>query len=188
MSDKKLNPRKSVVAMVAIALVLSKFALVYGQTQDYPTEEPGEKFQAIGNVTPNHWPDWRGPTGDGRSDATNLPLNWSEAENIVWKTHIHDLGHSTPVVWDDQVWLTTATEDGRPLYAVSIDLNTGEIVHDFEVFHPNQPQRIHLQNSYATPSAVVEEGRAYVHFGTFGTACLNSETGEVLWQRTDLNC
>ena len=96
MSDKKLNPRKSVVAMVAIALVLSKFAPVYGQTQDYPTEGQGEKFQAIGNAAPNYWPDWRGPTGDGRSDATNLPLNWSEAENIVWKTHIHDLGTQRP--------------------------------------------------------------------------------------------
>ena len=93
---------------------------------------------------------------------------------------IHDLGHSTPIVWGDQVWLTTATEDGRTLYAVCIDLNSGEIVYDVEVFHPNQPQRIHPQNSYATPSAVVEEGRAYVHFGTFGTACLNSETGEVV--------
>ena len=46
----------------------------------------------------------------------------------------------------------------------------------------------HPQNTYATPSAVVEKGCAYVHFGTFGVVCLNSETGEVLWQRTDLNC
>ena len=135
-----------------------------------------------------HWPDRRGPTGDGRSDATDLPLNWSEVENIVWKTRIHDLGHSTPVVWGGQIWLTTATKDGRTLYAVCMDLNAGGVVHDVEVLHPNQPQRVHPNNSYATPSAVVEEGRAYVHFGTFGTACLDSETGKVLWRRTDLNC
>ena len=113
MSDKKLNPRKSMMAMVAIALVLSKFAPVYGQPQDYPIEEQREKIQAIGNAAPNHWPDWRGPTGDGRSDATNLPLNWSEEENIVWETHIHDLGHST---------------------TVCIDLNSGEVVYVVEVF------------------------------------------------------
>ena len=59
-----------------------------------------------------NWPDWRGPTGDGRSEATGLPLNWSETQNIVWKTAIHDLGYSTPVVWGDQVWLTTATRKG----------------------------------------------------------------------------
>ncbi|MGB2806843.1 MAG: PQQ-binding-like beta-propeller repeat protein [Sedimentisphaerales bacterium] len=135
-----------------------------------------------------NWPDWRGPNGDGRSDATGLPLNWSESENIVWKTRIHDLGYSTPVVWGDQVWVTTATKDGRTLYAVCIDLNTGQVVHDIEVFHPNQPQRIHRYNSYATPSAVLEKDRAYVHYGTHGTAAIDSKTGKVLWWRTDLNC
>jgi len=134
------------------------------------------------------WPDWRGPTGDGRSDATGLPLTWSETENVVWKTPIHDFGHSTPVIWGNQVWLTTATRDGRALYAVCVDLNTGAVVHDIEVFKPTEPERIHAANSYATPSAVVEEGRVYVHFGTYGTACIDSGTGEVLWRRTDLNC
>lgn len=135
-----------------------------------------------------HWPDWRGPTGDGRSDATGLPLTWSETENVLWKTPIHDFGHSTPVVWGNQVWLTTATTDGRALYAVCVDLETGAIVHDIEVFQPEEPQSKHPANSYATPSAVLEEGRVYVHFGSHGTACLDSGTGEVLWRRTDLNC
>src|SRR3990170_5172714 len=81
-----------------------------------------------------NWPDWRGPTADGHSDATNLPLIWSETENIVWKVPIHDFGHSTPVVWGDQIWLTTATNDGHTLYAVCVDLDTGEVVHDIEVF------------------------------------------------------
>ncbi|MBN2325751.1 MAG: PQQ-binding-like beta-propeller repeat protein [Candidatus Omnitrophica bacterium] len=136
----------------------------------------------------DRWPDWRGPTADGHSDATGLPLHWSETKNIVWKTPIHDHGHSTPVVWDDQIWLTTATEDGKTLYAVCIDFNTGKILHDIEVFHPENPQRIHPNNTYATPSGVIEEGRIYVHYGTFGTAALNSQTGEVVWRRNDLNC
>ncbi len=129
-----------------------------------------------------NWPDWRGPSGDGRSEATDLPLNWSETKNIVWKTRIHDYGYSTPVVWGDQVWLTTATKKGKTLYAICIDLNSGRVVHDVEVFHPEKPQRIHALNSYATPSAVVEQGRTYVHFGTHGTACLDSKTGKVLLQ------
>jgi outer membrane protein assembly factor BamB len=135
-----------------------------------------------------NWPDWRGPTGDGRSDATGLPLNWSESENIVWKTSIHDLGYSTPVVWGNQVWLTTATKKGKTLYAVCIDLNSGRIIHDVEVFHPEKPQKINQLNSYATPSAVVEEGYVYVHYGTHGTAAIDSKTGKVVWRRDDLNC
>jgi outer membrane protein assembly factor BamB len=117
-----------------------------------------------------------------------LPLKWSEGDNIVWKTGIHDLGYSTPVVWGDKIWLTTATKKGETLYAVCIDLNSGRVVHDVEVFHPKRPQRIHRNNSYATPSAVVEAGRAYVHYGTHGTACIDSKSGKVLWRRTDLNC
>ncbi|MDT8301299.1 MAG: PQQ-binding-like beta-propeller repeat protein [Sedimentisphaerales bacterium] len=135
-----------------------------------------------------NWPDWRGPTADGRSDATGLPLNWSETENIVWKTPIHDLGYSTPVIWDDQIWLTTATSKGDTLYAVCVDLNTGRIVHDIEVFHPKKPQRIHRYNSYATPSASIEEGFVYVHYGSHGTACINTKTGKVVWRREDLHC
>lgn len=116
------------------------------------------------------WPDWRGPTADGRSDAAGLPLHWSETENIVWKTGIHDIGHSTPVVWGNQVWLTTAKVNGTVLYAVCIDLKSGEIVRDIPVFQVEKPQHINPNNSYATPSAVIEAGRVYVHFGTFGTA------------------
>ena len=140
------------------------------------------------SLADNNWPDWRGPNADGTSSAIGLPLIWSETENIVWKTPIHDFGHSTPVVWDNQIWLTTATKDGKTLYAVCTDLNTGKTIHNIEVFHPEDPQRINSNNTYATPSAVLEEGRAYVHFGTFGTAALNSKTGEILWRRTDINC
>ncbi len=135
-----------------------------------------------------NWPDWRGPTGDGRSDATDLPLKWSETENIVWKIPIHDLGYSTPVVWGDQIWLTTATTKGKTLYAMCIDLNTGRIIHDIDVFHPEKPQRIHRYNSYATPSATIEEGFVYVHYGSHGTACIDTKNGKVVWRREDLHC
>jgi cobalamin-dependent methionine synthase I len=104
------------------------------------------------------WPDWRGPNADGHTDATGLPLTWSETENVLWKTEIHDLGHSTPVVWGDQIWLTTAKKDGSVLYAVCVDLNSGKITHDVPVFEVAAPQHINPLNSYATPSAVIEAG------------------------------
>lgn len=144
--------------------------------------------QAGGASEGENWPDWRGPAADGHSSATGLPLTWSETENIVWKTAIHDAGYSTPVVWGDQIWLTTATEDGRKMFAVCVDMNTGAVVHDIEVFQPSAPQHNNPNNTYATPSATVEKGRVYVHYGTHGTACLDTQTGDVLWRRTDLNC
>src|SRR5215471_5469156 len=79
-------------------------------------------------VAAEDWPQFRGPDGQGHSDATVLPLAWSESEHIRWKTPIHDKGWSSPVVWDNQVWLTTATVDGKTLYAMCIDLESGKIV------------------------------------------------------------
>lgn len=134
------------------------------------------------------WPDWRGPTADGHTDATALPLRWSETENVVWKRPIHDEGHSTPVIWDGAIWLTSAKEDGTELYALAFDFDSGELRHDIPVFQVADPQRINPHNTYATPSPVIETGRVYVHYGGLGTACIDTNSGDILWRRDDLNC
>ena len=72
--------------------------------------------------------------------------------------------------------------------AVCADLKTGKIIHDIVVCENEEPAFCHAMNSYATPTPVVEEGRVYVHFGAYLTACLDSKTGEVLWQRRDFEC
>jgi len=143
----------------------------------------------IGLITVAHadWPDWRGPGEQGHAKSGKLPLRWSEAENVLWKTAIHDLGHSTPVVLGKQIWLTTAKEDGTELYAVALDLKTGAIAQDIAVLHVDSPQKINPSNSHATPSPVIEAGRVYVHYGSAGTACIDTKSGDVLWKRTDLN-
>jgi outer membrane protein assembly factor BamB len=134
------------------------------------------------------WPQFRGPEGNGNTAATGLPLSWSDQENVAWKTPIHDRGWSSPVIWNDQVWLTTATANGRKLYAVCVDRKTGRIVYDLHVFDVEKPESIAAINSYASPTSVIEAGRVYVHFGTYGTACIDTSSGKILWTRRDLNC
>ena len=134
------------------------------------------------------WPQLRGPAGDGHTDAKGLPLTWDAEQNVVWKTPIHDRGWSSPVIWHEQIWLTTSTADGRKLYAVCIDRKTGQIVHDLHVFDVENPESIAAMNSYASPTSVVEAGRVYVHYGTYGTACIDTSSGKILWTRRDLNC
>jgi len=136
----------------------------------------------------NNWPQFRGPNGDGHSNAKGTPVEWSETKNIKWKRPIHDLGWSTPVIWGDQIWLTSATVDGHKFFTVCVDFENGKIIHDILVFTEQNPQHINSLNSYATPSPVIEKGRVYVHYGTFGTACIDTKTGKILWQRRDLNC
>src|SRR5688500_14661563 len=89
---------------------------------------------ALVAVASDHWPEFRGPHGNGHADATSLPLTWSEDENARWKTAIHDKGWSSPVVWGNQVWVTTATEAGDKCYAMAIDRDSGKVVHDLLLF------------------------------------------------------
>src|SRR6266581_5915640 len=79
-----------------------------------------------------NWPQFRGPDGTGHSDARGLPLRWSETRNVIWKTAIHDRGWSSPVIYGKQIWLTTATPDGRKLYALCLDQATGHIIRDLK--------------------------------------------------------
>ena len=135
------------------------------------------------------WPEFRGPHGNGVSDEKEAPLAWSETEHIAWKTAIHDRGWSTPAVGGGLVWLTTATPDGKEMYAVAVDSRSGKVVHDLHLFHNSNPQALgNPVNCYASPSPALAEGRAYIHFGSYGTACLDSKSGTVIWQKRDLPC
>lgn len=139
--------------------------------------------------TNENWTDFRGPTHDGRTPATGLPTEWSEQNNVTWKTAIHDRGWSTPTIIDGRLWLTTATEDGKEFFAVCLDPENGKVLHDRKLFTCADPEPLGNEvNCYASPSPVSESGRVYIHFGTYGTACLDSKTGETIWTREDLHC
>ncbi len=128
------------------------------------------------------WPQFRGPTGDGHSTAKNPVTTWTDTENVLWKTKIHDKGWSSPVILGDRIWLTTATEEGHELFAVCVDRKTGKVANDIKVFTVKNPPNTKSFNSFASPTPAVEGGRVYVHFGSFGTACLDAATAEVLWK------
>ncbi|MEI6050000.1 MAG: PQQ-binding-like beta-propeller repeat protein [Bacteroidota bacterium] len=134
-----------------------------------------------------NWTHFRGSDLNGLAVTENIPLKWDESV-IKWKTEIHDKGYSSPVVYNNQIWLTTAKPDGKELYAVCIDFKTGKIVHDIKVFTPDEVEGKHSLNSYASPTPCIENGFVYVHYGSLGTACINTSNGAIVWKRTDLKC
>ncbi len=134
------------------------------------------------------WPQFRGPDGLGTVSSTKLPLTWSEESNVRWKTPIHGRAWSSPIVIGSEVWVSTATPDGRELSALALDAASGKIVHDLKLFEVEKPQDAHPFNSYASPTPVGEPGRVYVTFGSPGTAAIDTRTGKVLWERRDLEC
>ena len=152
---------------------------------------------AVGPVSgAESWADFRGPRGDGHVTSGDgkplgIPLQWSESKNIKWKIEIPLLGLSSPIVMDSQVWLTTATEDGKDYHVIAVDAVDGKVLANEKVFHRSDPEPLSngsRDNSYATPSCVAEAGRVYVHYGNAGTACLDTTSKKVLWTRDDLKC
>lgn len=145
-------------------------------------------------TTPLWWPDKQGPTKDGmvpEADAAKLPLEWDEAadKGVAWKTPIEDEGHSTPVIGGDMIWFTAASTDGTKQFLYGINRNDGKIVHHKVIFaNPNPEPLGNPINNYAAPSCVLEADALYVHCGTYGTARVNPENGEVVWERRDIKC
>ena len=127
------------------------------------------------------WHQFRGPQGQGHADAHDLPTRWSETENVVWKVAIPGEGHSSPVVVNEQIWLTSAREKGRSLRALCVERAGGKIIHNVELFRLDDSGPKNVKNSFASPTPIFEKDRVYIHFGQRGTACL-STSGDVLWR------
>jgi len=134
------------------------------------------------------WNQFRGPAGDGRAATAQLPVEWSETKNVVWKTELPGKAWSSPVEADGIVWLTNAPADGTRLSVVGLDAATGKVIHDIVVFEVADPAFCHDYNSHSSPTPVVIDGKVFAHWGSAGTACLDAKTGAIVWSRQDLRC
>jgi outer membrane protein assembly factor BamB len=130
-----------------------------------------------------NWPQFRGPTGQSVSGETHLPLNWSATENIAWKTSIPGESWSSPIIWGDQVFVTTATEGGANCRVLSLDRKTGGILWNKVVFQQTPPHK-EGRNTYATPTPATDGERVYACFADGSFAALDL-AGEIRWTNRD---
>ena len=150
------------------------------------------------------WPQWRGPFGTGVAPNADPPLEWSESKNIRWKVALPGKGHSTPVIWGQRIFLTTAipygealpprkstapgTHDGVPVthqheFAVlAIDRRNGKILWQKTVHKKLPHEGGHYTGSLASNSVVTDGEHVYAFFGSHGLYCLDMN-GDVKWQR-----
>ena len=127
------------------------------------------------------WPAWRGPTGDGVSAETGLPLQWSPTENVKWKTPLPERGNSSPIVWGDRVFLTQAIErEGRRLL-LCFDRTTGRELWRGGTTY-SEKEVTHATNPQCSASPVTDGERVIVSFGSAGVWCFDF-SGKELWHR-----
>lgn len=134
------------------------------------------------------WPDYRGRDRSGYVRKADVPLEWSEKNNVRWKRKVLGQGWSSPIVHEGIAWMTTSTDRGKKLHVIAFDVRSGKQLFERVVFENSKPENKNALNSFASPSPTVADGRVYVHFGSYGTACLDAETCETIWQRRDINC
>ncbi|MCA8990143.1 MAG: PQQ-binding-like beta-propeller repeat protein, partial [Planctomycetaceae bacterium] len=160
----------------------------------------------------DEWPQFRGPEGNGVVRNVTLPLTWSETEHVAWKVPVEGEGFSSPVITDNEIWLTTAIVEplseeeeqaklatlstnprgikiGGPLTlkAVCYDAVTGEKKIDQVCFQFPVASPKHSTNSYASPSPIASGDFIYCHFGDYGTCCINRQDGKVVWKNQELH-
>jgi outer membrane protein assembly factor BamB len=163
---------------------------------------------AVADEVQDNWPQWRGPLYTGESPAGNPPIQWSELDgqrtNIRWKTPIEGLGHSTPIVWGDRIFVTSARPTGaglpprysgapgahdnlpithRHIYSVfAIRRSDGEVLWQRDLTEALPHEGAHNSGSLASNSPVTDGERVYVCFGSRGLFCLDFD-GHLLWQK-----
>lgn len=152
---------------------------------------------AVGLASEAQWPQFRGPDGQGNVAGTRAPYSWGEDDGVRWKTALRGEGWSSPVVLGDQIWVTAAEKEGPEapgeqgtvsvdkvkLWALCVSRQSGEVTREIPLFEIDDPERIHSQNSYASPTPCVAGELVICHFGRNGTACIDSASGEVVWSK-----
>lgn len=157
-----------------------------------------------------NWPQWRGPNANGISPNGNPTIEWSETKNVKWKIEIPGLGHSTPIIWGDQLFVLTAIETNKQ---IKVDQKSGDHqqenrswmnpkattkIHKFDVLSINRhngkviwqknvkeelPQDgTHELGSWASNSPVTDGEHIYAYFGSRGLYCLDMQ-GNLKWER-----
>ena len=131
------------------------------------------------------WPAWRGPHGDGQSDETNAPTSWSTTENVHWKVLIPGKGHSSPIVWGDRVFVTTALESQQKRMLICLNRLDGKTIWEREVLRAPLEQR-HERNSYASATPATDGKHIWVSFlqePAIQLACYDFD-GKAVWRKS----
>ena len=126
-----------------------------------------------------YWPRWRGPSGQGIVSGAGYPDRWSATDNVVWRTPIEGRGNSSPIVWEDRIFLTAGRSGGRELYVLAYSRADGSLLWETDVA-PGNAERVHEKNGPASATPTTDGERVYVSMGSRGLVALDLE-GNILW-------
>jgi outer membrane protein assembly factor BamB len=140
-----------------------------------------------------NWAHWRGPTGNGTAPKASPPIEWSDTKNVKWKVDVPGQGLSSPIVWENRIFITTAAPvDGQPTRALTTlefkvlcyDRHDGKLLWQKTAIVAKPHQKTHETNGFASASPCTDGEHVYAHFGSRGLYCYTMN-GELVWKRDD---
>src|SRR6186713_791842 len=146
-------------------------------------QQPAPAVQMVGDTGEGakYWARWRGPSGQGVVSGTGYPDSWSATENVKWKVAVPGSGNSSPIVWKDRIFLTTAEENGSKLSLLSYNRSDGKRL--WQTLVPQEgTETVHAKNGYASATPVTDGKLVYASFGRHGLVAFDFD-GKIVWRR-----
>src|SRR5688572_72304 len=165
--------RRRLLAIAAMSVPLAK---------EFHAQEATVRMVPVDAEAARYWPRWRGPSGQGVVTGTGYPDKWSATQNVLWKKPVPGRGNSSPIVWGDRIFITTAYEGGRRISVVAYRRSDGAQL--WEAFAPEGRtlDGHHQKNGHASATVGTDGQRVYVSFGARGLAAIDM-TGKVVWHQ-----
>ena len=155
--------------------------LVTAGLRSNQAQSTGVRMVPVETEANRYWSRWRGPSGQGVVAGTGYTDRWSATEHVLWRTSVPGRGNSSPVVWADQIFLTTSQEGGRRLSVLSYALSDGRPL--WETVAPEGPrEHSHRKNTQASATPTTDGERVYVSFGSRGLLAVDLD-GAIVWFR-----
>jgi hypothetical protein len=127
------------------------------------------------------WTHWRGPTEQGYAEG-DVPLEWSETKNVLWKTKLPGIGHSSPIIYGDRIFLTGSDENGSERYVFCVRRSDGKVLWEQTAAKKQPKEATHSWNGYASASCATDGKYVYAFFGTPGVFCYDVD-GKPVWEK-----
>jgi outer membrane protein assembly factor BamB len=161
------------IVMVAMIGAAQPMALLF--------QEATVRMIAVEGEGAKYWSRWRGPSGQGLVSGTGYPDKWSATENVLWKTPVPGNGNSSPIVWGDRIFLTTAAENGRRLSLLAFRRSDGSRL--WETVAPEgRAEFVHQKNGHASGTPVTDGKLIFVSFGSRGLMAFDVD-GKFVWRQ-----
>lgn len=168
-----------IVLLIAVGAISWNIPPIPSTSAASAAQDEGVRMIVVEGEGAGYWPRWRGPSGQGYVEGDGYVDTWSDTENVLWKATVPGSGNSSPIIWADRIFLTTAYDGGRSISLLCFRRSDGELL--WETFVPQQGvEYAHAKNGHASATPITDGERVYASFGTHGIMAVDFE-GEIIW-------